>query len=250
MNLFSIKVDFALSLFDDFDGVRINDNSFTFIIDGQVFKPIRKSDGFYVFCGLNINGVLDGIFNEISLQIKHPHYHEHHENFILNSETSTSTLFRIIKIRLQRKYSGRYRDCEWFEHINHSVPANSDVIGFAKVTDKAGKDVPVDSDTESLWISNAHPRYPLLGRRFALNPEINSEPTFIITQKAPNMHKYLIEGNIPAVKSHILYAVYYSKTGPDGVLCIPHVHCERIIRYAYRERGMNEWVSVSVVEDS
>jgi len=227
-------------LHDDFSGVRIKNDNCTFIINGQVFKPMRKPDGFYVFCGLGIE--------KIFLQVNHFHYHEYHEVFTLESVDNAS--FRIKEVRLCRKYSPMHKNCEWFEVTGHHLPANSEVLAFARVEDHSGNDIIVDVDSESIRVMNStsSPVSSLVGRRFTINPEDVS--TFFVTHKAPDMYKYYIKGDIPSSsKSQILYAVYRSITKPDGTLHIPHITNESIFKFIYKGGKSDKWHPVSISRD-
>ena len=160
--------------------MRIKDDNCTFSINGQEFKPLRKPDGFYVFCGLGVD--------KIHLQVNHSYYHEYHEIFTLESVEDAS--FRTKEARLCRKYSVVHKNCEWFKVTGHHLPANSEVLAFARVEDHSGNDIIVDVDAESIRVINRtlNPISPLVGRRFTLSPEDIS--TFFVTHKAPDMYKY------------------------------------------------------------
>jgi len=217
-------VDFVLSLYDDFNGKHIKEGSCSFTVDGKAFMPIKKPDGFYVFCDLGIE--------EISLKITHAHYHEYSEIFSLDSIDDAS--FRVKKVKLYRKYSNVHKHCEWYEAITHNVPTNSEVLAFAKVKGHSNSgiaDVIVNIDSNNLQILNHNkPTLPLIGRRFTLNPEgIN---TFTITKKDSLTENYEIEGDVPPpTKSANLYTVYSAMTNLDGVLHIPHAPSESIYKY-------------------
>jgi len=237
--LFTLQVDFALSLRDDFNGIRIKDDNCTFAINGQVFKPMRKPDGFYVFCGLGID--------KIFLQVNHFHYHEYHEVFTLGSVDDAS--YRIKEVRLCRKYSAMHKNCEWYEVTGHHLPANSEVLAFARMEDHSGNDIIVDVDAESIRVMNStsSPVSSLVGRRFTINLEDAS--TFFVTHKAPDMYKYYIKGGIPPPSEfQVLYAVYRSIIESDGTLFIPHITTESIFKFMYKERESDKWHSVSVVK--
>jgi len=246
----------ALLLFDDYDGVCINGKDFTFFTNGQPIKSIKKPDGYHVFTNWNEINV-----NVMPLTIKHPRYFEHSEVFKFDSKNNLS---RVKKVRLQRKYSGGFNDCEWFYGINKNIPQNSEIIAFARVADKNGEDVTISINADGVpSLGTIFPQYSLLGRRFALNIEDDNNKdefdTFIINQKSPEIRSYQIEGgNITPTTSQGLYAVYSSKVEQNGVFYIPHTGCDKIFKYAYKkpdsdlkakskERGVNEWVFVSVV---
>ena len=54
MYLLAAKVDFALLLYDEFDGAAINDANVVFRFEGRLVTPLRKREGFYVFRGLGL----------------------------------------------------------------------------------------------------------------------------------------------------------------------------------------------------
>ena len=203
-----------------------------------MFKPIRKPDGVYVFCDLGRQRD-----EKISLHVKHDNYHEHRENFTINSMDNESS--RLKQIRLLRKCLSKYTDCEWYKPNEHVIPANSKVIAFSKVKDSDGNHVSAKIDKDGLKITSNTGYIPaMVGRRFTLNPE--GEATFIVTKQVLTMQKCLITGDVPHTESLPLYAVYYSKAGLDGALSIPYIHNENIYKYSYRDKSEKKWVSVYV----
>ena len=206
-----------------------------------MFRPIKKPDGVYVFCDLGRQKD-----EEISLHIKHDNYHEHHEIFTINSMDNESSRHK--QIRLLRKCLSKYTDCEWFKPNKYDIPANSEVIAFAKIKDINGNYVSAKIDDDGLKITSNTGYIPsMAGRRFTLNPE--GEVTFIVTKQALSMQRCLIMGDVPHTESLPLYATYYSKAGLDGALRIPYTYNESIYKYSYRNKNENKWVSVYMEEN-
>jgi hypothetical protein len=110
------EVRFALRLYDDFDGALINDAGVRFEVNGVRMVPLRKKDGYYVFCG--------AVSLPAAVTIERAHY-----------LPTTLTVYKedesvpIEDVRLMRKAPGVWRDCVW---LQASVLANTDVIALGE----------------------------------------------------------------------------------------------------------------------
>ncbi|MCL2399877.1 MAG: hypothetical protein FWC91_09085 [Defluviitaleaceae bacterium] len=230
------KVDFALLLYDEFNGKPIAGAGSIFKIGEKYISPIIKKDGFYVFCELDMD--------EIVLEINRPHYRPQHEHIVLNQ---LDPAHPVARSRLLRKNSGIYPDCKWF--YGEAEP-ESKVLIFAETENiKATVSEAKESDTIEKNVSRLTilgcPAAELVGKRFSFDTD--SGDTFLITRSLwPGT--YLSNCELPHGNSKSVYAAYYSKAFVDGTICIPCDCPESIMKMLYckKGRGSDKWVSVSV----
>jgi hypothetical protein len=225
--LLDFQVDFALLLYDEFNGFAITDASVLFYHEGRILTPLRKREGFYVFRGLGIP--------EIDIEIRRPHYHPAHKRIL---KSCLDPGYPVEKVRLMRQHPGTFSDCDWF-HGN--APPEREVLAFAGEELKAG----VGEERNRITILGQSAGR-LLGRRFA--PEKGKGETFLLTSLlAPGI--YQADKELPASKKGAFSIVraYLSRSGSDGWYHIPveYGHSENITATAYDEGGRGKWVYAS-----
>ena len=204
--MLDFKVDFALLLYDEFDGSAISDSNVVFRHEGKIITPLRKGDGFYVFCGIDRP--------EIEIAINRPHYHRKLKRVI---KTRLDPGYPVVSVRLTREYPGNFSDCQW---LHGTGPPNSEVLAFWE--DERLRLQSADEATSKLTI----PRYVtggLVGRRFTMS--MKSGETFILTRMtAPGI--YLADRKLPAPLSsgQPIIRAYRSVSGADGSYHIPIEH--------------------------
>jgi hypothetical protein len=215
------KIDFALLLHDEFDGAPINDAGVIFRHEGRVLTPIRKSEGFYVFCGL---GLL-----ETELEISRPRYLKKTKRIYKNRLDPGNP---VEYIRLMRE--GNFSDCEW---LHTSSPPNSKVFAVSGVKTQ----IKQHGEEKNLLSIPGGTAAMLVGRRFVA--DVKSGDTFLITRMVtPGV--YLTSRDIPASGSaarHIA-RVYLSQSDSDGRCRIPVEHGQEITGTAYYDGGKKKWV--------
>jgi hypothetical protein len=227
--LLDFKVDFALLLYDEFDGSPITDPSVLFRYEGRLITPLRKREGFYVFRGLDLP--------EIELEICRPHYHIQHKKI---RKSDLDPHYPVEKVRLARTYPGVYSDCAW---IHGNAPPHAAVLAFAGEELKAQ----IGEEPNRITILG-QTAGRLLGRRFA--PEKGKGETFLLTSiLAPGI--YQTDRELPASKKGAFSIVraYLSRTDPDGSYHIPveYGHSELIRATAYEKGGNGKWVYASAM---
>ena len=225
------KVDFALLLYDEFDGSAIADASVLFRCDGRMVTPLRKKEGFYVFCGLG--GA------EISVEISRPHYHKKQKRILKNRLDPGNP---VVRARLMREYPGTFADCEW---LHGDGPPNSEVLAF---TQEEQIKLQVGEEDKSRLTVLGYATGNLVGRRFA--PDKKSGDTFLITRMlAPGV--YLADRALPFSPkgARPVIRAYLSRSGTDGRYHIP-VEKGRgggVSDTAFYDRGREEWVCASAM---
>jgi hypothetical protein len=217
------KIDFALLLYDEFDGSPISDANILFRHEGRILPPIRKSDGFYVFCGLGIP--------EIELEISRPHYRKKTKRIYTNRLDPGNP---VEHIRLMREGPGNFSDCQW---LHTSCPPNSKVFAVCGVE----MQIKQQENDKRLLVIPGSTAAMLVGRRFV--PDVKNGETFIITQMVtPGV--YLTSRDIPVLSKaarHIA-RVYLSESDSDGSCRIPVEHGQEIADTAYYDGGKKKWV--------
>jgi hypothetical protein len=220
------NVDFALLLSDEFDGSPIADPSVLFRHGGRLVTPIRKREGFYVFCGLG--------GKDIELEISRPHYFKLRRRIVENCLDPGNP---VETVRLTRRYPGNFTGCEWVEG---EAPPRSEVIAFAK------EEVRLQPGEEKNRLTILGQRAGrLIGRRFAFKGK--PFETFLLKgMPAPGV--FLADRNLdePAETGaeRSLLRAYLSRTGCDGRYHIPVEagRAGKITGAAYYDGGEGKWV--------
>jgi hypothetical protein len=225
-----MTVDFALLLYDEFDGASINDESVVFRHGGKIVTPLRKPEGYYVFAGL--------LGDAPELLITRPHYRSQHKRII---KSRLDPGFPVERARLRRNYPGNFADCEW---LTGTTPPDSEVMAFAK------EDVRLQAaETADRLTIPGKAAGLLLGRRFAF--ELSPTETFLLVgMAAPGVYtaEYAGTPQIPRDPKAALLRVYLTNSGPTGRYHIPVEpgQKERLTGTAYYDRGERQWVFASV----
>ena len=232
--MLATKVDFALLLYDEFDGSAINDANVVFRHKGRLATPLRKREGFYVFRGIGLA--------EVELEISRPHYKTEKVSILKSRLDKESPVERI---RLLREYPGNFPDCDW---VSIRCPPDVAALVFTEENElKTGPPV-LEEDGAKISLMGYKPGR-LLGRRYALN--MKDGLTFVVEKLiAPGV--YGID-RAPAGKpgsGKMLYRAGLSRSGPDGCCRIPLEQGGRyrVAGAAYWDKEESKWVSVSVPE--
>lgn len=226
------KVDFALLLYDEFNGAPITDPNVLFRWEGRNITPLRKREGFYVFCGLDCP--------EIALEISRPHYLKKNRRIIKNRLDPGNP---VVRERLMRAYPGTFSDCEW---LHGTCPPDSEVLAFS---DDEQIKLQIQEDDGARIAVMGYATARLAGRRFAIERE--SGETFFFTQMlTPGVYRAdrelpaALKGPRPAIRA------WLSKSGPDGCYHIPVERGQAggfpATAFYREERG--KWVFQSVTE--
>jgi len=226
-----VTIDFALLLYDDFDGTPIRDANIIFRHEGRIVTPLRKREGFYVFC--NLSG------SEPELEINRPHYHRKLKRIIKNRLDPGNP---VVSIRLIRKYPGNFSDCDW---LHGTGPPGGGVCAVSSVEIPIRQQTGDDGACLLSILGSTAAR--LVGKRFAVDAK--SGETFLITRMtAPGM--YLVQGAFPTAPKaarHMMRA-YLSRIGSDGCWQIPveFGHNDAMAGMVYHnDGGDSQWDSVS-----
>ena len=219
--MLTVKADFALLLYDEFNGSPINDANVIFRHEGRGVMPIRKREGFYVFCGLG--------GEETELEIVRPHYKKKTKRIYKNRLDPGNP---IVHVRLLREYPGNFSDCEW---LDVSSPPNSKVFALSGVE----MQIKQQSGDHSLLTVLGSTSAMLVGRRFA--PDVKNGETFVITRMtAPGV--YLTNREVPISNKARIARAYLSESGPDGRCMIPVEHGQKVAGTAYFDGRKSKWV--------
>ncbi len=222
-----MTVDFALLLYDEFNGAPINDESVLFKLEDRIITPLRKSEGFYVFGGLGND--------EVEFTISRPRYQPICERII---KSGLDPGFPVKRVRLRRAYSGTFSDCEW---IAGDAPPGSEVLALAREELKLQA-----AETNNKLTILGKAAGLLIGRRFSF--EAAPTETFIITgMAAPGVYTTENAPNTPEITQSALLRAYIAKSGADGRYDIPveHGHKDALTGTAYYDRGESKWVFAS-----
>ena len=225
------KVDFALLLYDEFNGSAIADASVLFRCDGRMVTPLRKKEGFYVFRGLGTA--------EINVEISRPHYHKKQKRILRNRLDPGNPVARA---RLMREHPGAFADCEW---LHGNGPPNSEVLAFMQ---EEQMKLQVGEEDKSRLTVLGYATGNLVGRRFALDKKNGG--TFLITRMlTPGV--YLADRALPFSPKDarpIIWA-YLSRSGTDGKYHIPveKGRTSGISDTVFYDRGRGEWVCASAM---
>lgn len=232
MNVFS--VDFALLLYDEFDGSPIAGADVVFRREGGIVTPLRKRDGFYVFRGLNEPAT--------RLEIRRPHYLP---KYIVIEKSGLDPGFPAVHAGLLRKRDGVFADCDW---VSGQCPPNSEVLVLCE---EGGLRLQTqEADQKNLSVLGfATSR--LVGRRYACDTRLGE--TFRISEMlSPNLFLADRPLPLPPGKPRPLIRAYLSQSGPDGRYDIPvdkgRAGCITATAYCGEEGG--EWVRASQAEHS
>lgn len=224
------RVDFALLLYDEFDGALINDVNVQFTYDGRPITPLRKPDGHYVF----------GAFEEEapSLTVQRPRY------LPATVRVNKAALPRekpVLPLRLLREHSGYYRDCVWIEG---QAPPGAQVLALAPKPSFILRSAQQQEGATALSVSGGGSAH-FVGRRFAAE---NSQDSFIIT-KMLTLNDFLADAMPkPASGSKPFVRAYLSQSGKDGHFHIPVDECpDGYPKTAHiYDKEKKKWVPVSV----
>lgn len=229
--MLDFKVDFALLLYDEFDGAPSTDANILFRHEGRIVTPLRKREGFYVFRGLDVP--------DAELEINRPHYHKKRKHVIKNG---LDPGYPVVRARLLREYPGTFSDCEW---LHGSCPPDSTVLALAEEEGLRLGSLEQDETGAKISLPGYGTRR-LSGRRFTLNPK--SGETFIISEMlSPGVYR-IDKTPAGAYKSGCsIYRAYLSRGSPDGHYSLPveKGHSGRITKAAYFDEENGKWVYVS-----
>ncbi len=195
------SVDFALLLYDEFNGAAIADAGVLFRRGGSIVTPLRKREGFYVFRGL------EG--NEVELAIGRPHYLP---MTVLIDKSRLPPGNPVESLRLRRAYPGTFADCEW---LHGEGPPDADVLALAPLEAR----VQAGEGYDSLTILGL-PAGLLLGRRFALE-HAPAESFLLVETPTPGVYRANQPLAVGAGQAPGLLRAYLSQCGPNGRYHIP-----------------------------
>ena len=201
MNVFS--VDFALLLYDDFDGSPIADANVMFLSGDLPVTPLLKRGGFYVFRGAN-----EPLSN---LLITRPHYLPKR---LLIEKSGLDPGFPAVRARLLRKNDNFFSDCEW---LTGQCPPECEVLAFRE--DDQLKLKAHEDDTAKLSVQG-FATAKLVGRRYACGGQ-RGETFCIAEMLSPNLFVADRPLKLPTGQTQPLVQAYLSHSGPDGRYSIP-----------------------------
>lgn len=230
------SVDFALLLYDEFNGAKINDASVIFRTEGRMVTPLRKNEGFYVFRNMGKDA--------LELEISRPRYLAHRLQLDKNT---LDPLFPVVSVRLLRDHSNSFPDCEW---IDGTCQNSTDVIALAthepsvKIHSIEQQDAGTTIGIQGFTVQR------LLGYRFALGEDKES---FVISQKLSS-NSYQTDSKLtrPHKAGEALSRVYLTKSDSKGNYHIPVELGQkaRITKVFQQDKEKSKWVPVSVTAPS
>ena len=231
MNVFS--VDFALLLYDDFDGSPIADANVVFLSGDLPVTPLLKRDGYYVFRGAS-GSVSD-------LLITRPHYLPKR---LLIEKSGLDPGFPTVRARLFRKNDNSFSDCEW---LTGQCPPECEVLAFwedDQLKLKAHEDDPAKLSIQGFATAK------LVGRRYACDRQ-RGETFCIAEMLSPNLFVADRPLKLPAGRAQPLVQAYLSRSGPGGCYSIPVEpgRSNRMKATVCRGKEDEKWVPVPATAD-
>lgn len=222
------RVSFALLLYDEFDGSPIRDSGVVFRAGGRIVTPLRKREGFYVFCGLE---------PLLQLEILRPHFHRESVG-ICRAELDPA--YPLVRVRLLRAGAGMFPGCRW---LQADCPEGSEVLAYGEELARASA---VEADEKGArLILTGFTTAVVTGKRLALDR--NSGETFVATELlSPNAYRIdRVPKSFPRGGAAV-HRAYLSRGDPGGVCCIPVEAGDGDLSQAiYRAKGEAQWVCVS-----
>jgi len=198
--------EYALLLYDEFNGVMISDSSVVVSEGGRILSPLRKPDGFYVILK---NEFVAAESTYKKLEIARPHYFKKTVEFDV---ASLDPSFPTVSVRLHRRYPGTFADCGWV----HGVFRPKTTVF---VSDEL-KNVKVGAADDGKYMIMGCTAGRLIGKRFSFNAD--GRDSFLITgSTAAGVYRATCKSTEKTGKSQALYAVYTSFCGADGKYSIP-----------------------------
>ncbi|MDL2232094.1 hypothetical protein LJC63_00750 [Ruminococcaceae bacterium OttesenSCG-928-L11] len=237
--MIDLTPDFVLQIQDEYTGGDVDERGILFQSGGKPIKsPLRKPGGFYVF------RQTDGDVHEI--QIRCPHYYP---RTVRVDKTALDKTYPVIRVRMHRKASGVFRDCERIEGTH--IP---DAVVYACVREESPLRLQSveagERETRLLLQGYTIRRFP--GRRFLLGSEKNGE-TFIVDAR-DSMGEYRTRDPISGKHKpgEPVVRIYRSQCDSQGQYSIPvepgdETRIEKILHYD-KEKG--KWDCVCVMAPS
>ncbi len=232
--MFRKTVNFALQLYDDFNGRTILKGGHIFKVNDRIVTPIYKLEGFYVFCGLEGN-----VFN---VNISGGKYLE--ENLVITPENYPS---QSIPVRLYRRYQAGFSDCEYIE----GVLKPGQTVFALKQSKTAMKLISVKKEDEQIKVALSGYFYtPAQQIRFMIGKEPNREcfiTDMVQPDKSYNIYgslKHNHKGGTP------VWRAYASRCDDDGRYFIPVDKGEGALikEVLFYEEGDEKWGCSYVTE--
>lgn len=214
--MISIKVSFVLQLVDDFDGKSLTNAGVSFYEGERVLKPIRKSDGMYVFTDE---------FREIStIRIECVGYHDKEITLDLNKIDRINPL---VVVRLYGRPGGsfayRYDLCCGTMKVKKGIELPLEVYATKKKQLNLFFKAYREEDGKKIITFQGFCMEPLIGLTFALGE--GKETTLFYIKEKIGSNEYCIcpieKESVQIKTGSALFRIYRSVTDKNGNYSIP-----------------------------
>lgn len=196
-------MDFALLLYDEFDGAPIRDVNVQFMCGGLPLRPLHKRDGHYVFTGPGRRAE--------EIEVLRPRYHPY---LLRVGRRAPGATPAVVPVRLRREMADVWRDCAW---ISAQGPPGCPVLALGPKPAFHLHAVQKDGAPPGITIAGSTlARLP--GRRFA--PAGGTDTMVVTGQLAPG--SYTVDALPKKAKEGMAFVrAWLNQSGPDGRAYVP-----------------------------